>query len=76
MNEIVAIACENVATMGREIDARILRFSDHRIVRATSLRAFAIDVASTTLELLKTLVSKGFRARVAKFLLMKRGPLE
>jgi hypothetical protein len=70
MNPIVAIANENVATMGRENDARILRFSDHRIVRATSLRAFAAYLVSSTLELLKTLVSKGFRARVAKLSLM------
>ncbi|MET3907379.1 hypothetical protein ABID59_001710 [Bradyrhizobium sp. S3.3.6] len=76
MNAIVAIARENVATMGRENDARILRFSDHRIVRATLFRAVAMHVASMTLELLKTLVSKGFRARVAKLSLMLRGPLE
>jgi hypothetical protein len=70
MNAIVAIARENVATMRRENDVRIRRFSNHMIVRATSLRAFALHVASTTLELQKSLVSKGFRARIAKLSLM------
>ena len=40
MNAIVAIARENVATMGRQNDARI-RLSNHMIVRATSFRALA-----------------------------------
>ncbi|WP_426414228.1 hypothetical protein [Bradyrhizobium ganzhouense] len=75
MNAIVAIARENVATMGRENDSRIVRFSNHMIVRATSLRALALHVLSMMLELLKTLVSKGFRVRAAKFLLMQRSPL-
>jgi hypothetical protein len=70
MNAIVAIARENVATMGRQNDARILRFSNHMIVRATLFRAFAVHIASTTLELQKSLVSKGFRARIAKLSLM------
>jgi hypothetical protein len=70
MNAIVAIARENVATMGRENDVRIRRFSNHMIVRATSLRASPMHVVSMTLELQKSLVSKGFRARVAKLSLM------
>jgi hypothetical protein len=66
----VAIARENVATMGRENDARIRRFSNHMIVRATSLRASPMHVVSMTLELQKSLVSKGFRAPFAKLSLM------
>jgi len=70
MNAIVAIARENVATMGRQNDARIRRFSNHMIVRATSLRASPMQVVPMTLELQKSLVSKGFRARIAKLSLM------
>jgi len=51
-------------------------FDDHRIVRATLLRALAGHVVSITLELLKSLVSKGFCVRVAKLSFTLRGPLE
>lgn len=67
MNAIVAIASENVATMGREIDVRILRFSNHRIVRATVLRAHAEHLAQKTLELLSSLVSKGLLSPLLNF---------
>ena len=50
------------------------RFSNHMIVRATSLRASPMHVASRRWNCRK-FCSKGFRARVAKLSLMYRGPL-
>lgn len=55
----VAKASESVATMGKINTARIFGFN-HRIVRATVLRAHAVRLAQKTLELLNSLVSKGF----------------
>ncbi|MDF0581646.1 hypothetical protein [Bradyrhizobium yuanmingense] len=51
---------------------RVSRFSHHANVRAATLRAHAVCLASATLKLLKTLVSKGFRARADKHLLLSK----
>lgn len=63
-NPNVAKASKNVATMGMTDDARIFAFSDHTIVRAALLHTLVVHVVRPTLESLKTLVSKGFRARL------------
>lgn len=59
-NTNVASASENVATMGR-VFVQASSILHHANVRATLLRAHANYLVSPTLELQKTLVSKGFQ---------------